>query len=398
MPIDSSIYFQQETPDFLGAVQKGLNMRQLVDQRNKQKMIDEAFKAGVVANPDGSTTFDNSKTLSALAKADPREAMAFQHQSQSLDMEKQKALREKQMFAADMVSRVAPSIKDQQSYEAGMKSLHGMGIDVSVMPQAYDPNLVNRYALMANSVKDKAKMSTDQQEADAKTLESRASAANAGLPFSKTGNMGRPSQPSGFQPGPTMSPMASRRSQGNLVASNGPGGAMGRPSDLIDKDPAELLANVPAKDRDKVAAQIDAAKNAAKYGPEIMNHFNNAYKWHGADLIPGMSNADQKAFHSIMGPTFADIEHTVRQAAMDNAFNNMTPQFGDSEYTRKTKRDSVGEYLTSKTAASLAKNYGIDLSKYKATNVRAALDAINKEKDGGSSPKTLKTHEIEWAD
>jgi hypothetical protein len=397
VPIDSSIYFQQQAPDIVGSIERGLNMRQLIDQRRKQRDVEDAYKAGVVTNPDGSTTFDNTKTMSALAKADPKQAMEFQRESQTLEAQKQKLQQEKHMHAIDMFARIAPSMKDQASYEAGLQTLTKAGVDVSDAPRAYEPSLVDRYHSMALTAKEQREFldkdrhaATEQQGADAKTLEARASAANAGLPFSQTAGI------KGVKP-PVRSPLASSSQKKNLVANNGPGGAMGRVEQLLDQDPAELLANVPAKDRDKVAAEIDAAKNAAQNGPKILNAFDNAYGQHLVDYIPGTLNVDQKNFHALLGPTFKDVEGTVRQAAMDNMFSNTTPQFGDSKRSREIKRNATKDYLQYKGASSLAKNYGIDLSKYKSTNVEAALNAINSKEKGAPAP-VLKTHEIEWAD
>jgi len=68
-----------------------------------------------------------------------------------------------------------------------------------------------------------------------------------------------------------------------------------------------------------------------------------------------------------MQPTFKDLEGTVRQAAMDNTFKNITPQPGDKDYTVETKRQALLDYLQSKASASTAKGYGIDLHRFEST-------------------------------
>ncbi len=80
-----------------------------------------------------------------------------------------------------------------------------------------------------------------------------------------------------------------------------------------------------------------------------------------------------------MGPTFQDIEGTVRQAAMDNMNQNTTPQFGDNEATIAKKRDALVGYITSKSSAPTAKGFGIDLSKFPTT---AQSNATSKYKTG----------------
>lgn len=129
----------------------------------------------------------------------------------------------------------------------------------------------------------------------------------------------------------------------------------------------------------KVASSIDAAKNTVANSKGIDEGFWQAAKdarplSGGTDtsiksLIPGQKTPGQQALIARLGPTFSDIEGTVRQAAMDNAEHNMVPAFGDSDEAIQTKWKSLQDYKSSKAAASLAKSYGIDLSKYPSTNI-----------------------------
>lgn len=73
MPVDSSIYFQQQPIDFLGNIQKGMQMgQQLQDrkyadiQRQQQAQLAEAQKSAIVQNPDGTFSFDQNKYGNAL--------------------------------------------------------------------------------------------------------------------------------------------------------------------------------------------------------------------------------------------------------------------------------------------------------------------------------------------
>jgi hypothetical protein len=134
-------------------------------------------------------------------------------------------------------------------------------------------------------------------------------------------------------------------------------------------------------DRRKAFAEIDAAKNTKKMGKEIMDAFELAVKENtimrtgaGQLRVPG----SVKALHQAMQPTFADLEGTVRQAAMDNTFSNITPAPGDIEHTIQQKRRSLQEYLRSKEAASTALGYGIDLSKDPRTHISLDWDSIER--------------------
>jgi hypothetical protein len=130
---------------------------------------------------------------------------------------------------------------------------------------------------------------------------------------------------------------------------------------------------VPPAQQQKVYDEIDAAKNTASSGNAILGEFDKAASTLNAvDFIPGMQNVHQKAMHALMGPTFKDVEGTVRQAAMDNMNDNTTPAFGDSAATIATKRRALEHYLGSKSSASTALGNGIDLRKFQSTNFNPA--------------------------
>lgn len=155
-------------------------------------------------------------------------------------------------------------------------------------------------------------------------------------------------------------------------------------SDTIGLDPAKKVQFlVPPEKQQKVFDEIDAAQNTARNAPSILNAFDRAAEevrptsggTHTSltAFVPGIDSPGQKAFHAGLGPTFSDIEHTVRQAAMDNMFKNTTPQFGDNASTIASKRKSVIDYMTAKSSAPTASGFGINLGQYPSTNVRAAL-------------------------
>jgi hypothetical protein len=189
MPIDASIYSQVQPLNIMGNIQSGMNMRQMMDDHqikmdavNKQKSIDQAYQSGITKNPDGTPGFDQQKTLSELAKVSGPEYLAAtqKFQQQKADQIKQK------MQQFDTVAQLAGTAVDQPSYESTIKQAHTMGLDVSQMPQTFDPQLMKRYQMQALSAKDQlenhAKMQgldIQQQEADAKSQEADAKTQEA---------------------------------------------------------------------------------------------------------------------------------------------------------------------------------------------------------------------------
>lgn len=136
-------------------------------------------------------------------------------------------------------------------------------------------------------------------------------------------------------------------------------------------DPSVLVQHlVPKEHQAQVFKEIGAAQNTVRMGDEIKHAFEQAAQENtvmrtGAGLLrtPG----SVYALHQAMQPTFADLEGTVRQAAMDNTFTNITPQPGDSDHKIAQKRRSLMNYLQSKEAAPTAAGYGINLSNFPST-------------------------------
>lgn len=176
--IDHSIYFQQKTPDIMGGVERGLSMKNMMSQQKerdaqiaKQKASDDAYKAGIVTNPDGTTSFDQKRTLSELAKVGGKEYLTAKEQFQTQDLAQQKAQREKQVYNLDLIGRLAGSATDQASYDNALSVAAQNGIDVSKMSKAYDPNIVKQYQYSALTAKEKLENELRQQEMQNKKLE-----------------------------------------------------------------------------------------------------------------------------------------------------------------------------------------------------------------------------------
>lgn len=145
-----------------------------------------------------------------------------------------------------------------------------------------------------------------------------------------------------------------------------------------NQDPSMFVPHVVPKEHQKaVFDEITAAQNTVHMSKQIMKAFDEATKENtvmktGAGML--RTPASVYALHQHMQPTFQDLEGTVRQAAMDNTFKNVTPMPGDSQHTIQQKKEALTAYLQSKSSAPTAKAYGIDLSKFKSTNTHSAED------------------------
>lgn len=151
-------------------------------------------------------------------------------------------------------------------------------------------------------------------------------------------------------------------------------------------DPASRVQFlVPQERQQKVIDEINAAKNTVANAPGILEAFDLAAK-DARPLTGGIGNTGraiagaipygpktpgQSALQARLGPTFQDVEGTNRQSAMDNLDHNITPKFGDSDEIIATKRQSLLDYMKSKSSAAAAKSFGIDLSKFASTNTQA---------------------------
>ena len=154
-------------------------------------------------------------------------------------------------------------------------------------------------------------------------------------------------------------------------------------------DPASRVQYLvpPEKQRD-VLEEIRQAEDTLKAAPAIFEAFDKAAKearpftggfsgtsgsaftpnigW--GDISIGIDTPAQKQLKVLLGPTFQDKEGTVNQSAMNTLFTNIKPQFLDGDANVARKRQSLEEYIKSKSSAPTAKAFGIDLSKFPKTD------------------------------
>lgn len=168
---------------------------------------------------------------------------------------------------------------------------------------------------------------------------------------------------------------------------------------ISGQDPAMYVPHiVPKEHQAKVFGEIEAAQNTKNMSGAIMKAFDESVKeTSGAGAISSLvkNPRSSQALHQAMQPTFKDLEGTVRQAAMDNTFKNVTPNSFDTKEDLKIKRDALTDYLQSKSSAPTAKSYGIDLSKFDSTKPMESGPQI-KILDGKKYEKTTRNGVVGW--
>ncbi len=140
-----------------------------------------------------------------------------------------------------------------------------------------------------------------------------------------------------------------------------------------DQDPASYVPYiVPEAERKAVYEEIKNAQNIAANGPKMLDAFDRAAREQtmlktGGGML--RSSPALMELHQLMLPNFKSIDGTVRQAAMDESFNNVSPSAGDSDMfkTTATKRRALLNWIISESAAPTAKGSGLDLKKFSST-------------------------------
>ncbi len=353
MGIDASIYQNQrpvQMPSMIDSASKAMTLSQLAMQQRKlqseqddQDAVKGAFSRNV--GPDGQV--NRAGVLSELAKTSPMQAMTYQGKFADMDKSqadaKQQVLKDK-INQMGLASNLAMSAKDQPSYEKMIQQIQGMGMDTSHMPQQFDPGLMRQYATMSLDQKERlegmvkgSEMDISQQKAP---LERGKIAAETRHLDAETGKV-----------------------ESETIKRN--------PLADVGNDPAKLVpGRVPKEHQAAVFKEIDAAENTRHMSKEIMDSFDQAVQdSSGAGAVTSYLKEPRsvQALHQALQPTFKDLEGTVRQAAMDNTFKNISPAGTDTAADIATKRRALEEYLQSKASAPVARGFNIDLSQFDST-------------------------------
>lgn len=146
-------------------------------------------------------------------------------------------------------------------------------------------------------------------------------------------------------------------------------------------DPAIL---VPTYIKDPAAQkaaleEIKNRQNVSLNGQKILAAFDQAAK-----DTSGMGAASSLAYtpgsimslHQLMLPNFKTIDGTVRQAAMDESFHNVTPSGMDTADRLASKRQALHDWMVSESASPMthgASQGMIDLDKYSKTALPSGI-------------------------
>lgn len=350
MPLDPNIILQGQAPQLQNPLDTAVKAMTLKDLSQKSQIQDraiaddqavrDAFKNNMTIGPNGQPTLNRQAALSQLAATSPQKAMDYAKAFQGQDLDKLE-------YEGKVMSKLFAPVRDDVTYQQAVIKAQQMGISTaSQLPTVYNPTFVSNLNLhLLDGAEQLKQMNADRES---KISQQKADAETAGVDIKKAD-------------------LDLQRKK--LYGGNGQPGASAKSGQAASMDPALLVpTQVPEHHQAKAFGEIEAAQNTRANASKILTAFDNAAnKVHGVDFVPGMANADQKSLHALMGPTFKDVEGTVRQAAMDNMNENTTPQFGDSKATIEKKRSALIGYLKSKSSAPTALGYGIDLKKFPST-------------------------------
>lgn len=353
MGIDTSIYsnvqpVQVNIPSPLAASQQAMSLSQLGMQQmqmQRQMMTQQATQQSYAKNTDPTTGQLNQQGfLSDLGKsgfgqaAQDYSAQFAKANKDAADAQAAKLDAAQKAYtltgpAFDYMNKL-PEDDRAKVYPNVVAQLKAQGVDTSNMDHPYDPALFNQYyGTWQNNKQNLANMldQANTGKSQAETVKDYAEAAKAQSETYKR---------------PGVSPQTN--------------------------DPAQLVPNQVPKDHQAAAFnEIDAAENTKRMSGSIMDSFNQAVQdTQGLGRVTSLIKTPRstQALHQALQPTFKDLEGTVRQAAMDNTFKNVTPNAGDTAADIETKRQALQGYLQSKASAPTARGYGIDLSKFDSTS------------------------------
>lgn len=174
---------------------------------------------------------------------------------------------------------------------------------------------------------------------------------------------------------PIMLDIDSRMQQNDFKRAllSGPKDGSGQPG-VYNADPSQLVPMMVSnpEQQNKIYEEIGRAQNVGRNADTILKKFDVSAKANtvlrtGAGVLrtPG----EVMALHQLLLPNFKQIDGTVRQAAMDETFHNVTPAPGDNDHKIAEKRQALYDWMHSETAAPIAKGAGIDLQRFQSTRI-----------------------------
>ena len=375
--IDSSIYFQRQNPDILGQVQRGLSMGDAIRNRNKQKAEDEAIKAGIVTNPDGSTSVDENKTLSELAKVGGAEYFEGKEKFANLKKQQAEAQRAQQMQHIDVISRIAPTINDQLSYQQGLQQAAKFGVDISDMPKSYDKGLVDRYAGMALSAKERMDEQFRRDDLASKSADRR-----------ETRN--------------------DRNFQKDIIRQEKRDRQVEQDVHALSKDVAGTQELMGALDEveQKLGSGIEAFK---KDGSGNLTRDGKKVDLPGVSLpligrVSAYSNSARELQSAASRVFNATLKDRSGGAVTDNELDRLRTEFNEGKYNTESELvDALQRYKRQTIAVLKNREAGfspevIDKYTYQGGRTSQTVPGSGGSRVAGGEQKTFKTKDIDWAD
>lgn len=153
-------------------------------------------------------------------------------------------------------------------------------------------------------------------------------------------------------------------------------------------DPSPLVNElVPPAQQAKAFEEIGTAQYISKTYGQILNAFDQASKEQRFmakpgmgtainSLVPGVHSGSIDHLSTLLGPTFKQVEGTVRQAAMDNVFNHTFPQAFDNDKKIAEKRQGLIDYLTSEDHYPVLKGNYINPEKFQSTHIPESIQLV----------------------
>lgn len=191
MPIDHSIYFQQQPVDILGSIERGVSLRDLVDKRNEANRLKqeaeakrEAAKRNVIQGEDGRTSLNREGYVADLFKIDPEKAIETQRAFQANQLQDQANRLQIAKQKIDLSSQLLGSVTDQTSWDRARNEAIRLGLaEPNELPMQYDPSYVQRAQMQTLSMKDRLdekfrrdQLAVEREKVDIQRMKARASA------------------------------------------------------------------------------------------------------------------------------------------------------------------------------------------------------------------------------
>lgn len=398
--VDTSMYGMIQPINVMGSIDNGMRMRDMIDERKKKSAVKDAYAQGMQVGPDGKTSFDHSKTASALAQGGyGQEAYEAQQQGQT---EQQKQI-ESQVKMAQYGAQVLGAARNQGEWDQGLQQLKNNGIPAEKLPAQFSPENQRFLVESAMSLSDRLNEQWKQKEFGAGRQDKRDA---RDMELAKLGIVqGHDEKMQGRQFS-QQEKMAGINAQNQereamlrAVADKAAGGAKQLPPDKV------LLVNegnaIPGLLSD-ISNTIEQNKDS--FGPVAgrwgaMNPYNEK-----AQAIQSQVKASSQAFGRYMEGGVLRKEDEVK-------YEKMFPQSSDTPETARNKLAIVNKLLVDKQKSNLQalQKSGYDISGLTGTELEGQLPSVlsNKKNGGGgfgmdeavaSDNQTFKTNQIDWAD